>query len=303
MLKRKGFTLVELLVVISIIALLVSILMPSLNKAREIAYRMKCSTNESAMGKALGIYRNLNNDSYPMSQDPNLQGQVHSGSYPRLWQGDWGKPGSTAVYTGFRWDKTPTATDMYCITSLQFMLVRADNNPKIYICPSDGDSTALPDDKKKYKDTTTNEMVWAWDFQEAKNVSYSYQSPRLGIVWPGQMPITADKTPVYSLGVTGTYLNGWSDLITEPDAKKNMSQNHKDEEINILYGDGHVVRSKRADVNDLTTPKDCIYTWWNTETDARSSCQVDPFAQSVSNVLYLITDGAKDSMLHGPYAK
>ena len=54
--SRKAFTLVELLVVISIIALLVSILMPSLNKAKELAYRMKCSTSQSAVGKGLGLY-------------------------------------------------------------------------------------------------------------------------------------------------------------------------------------------------------------------------------------------------------
>jgi len=62
---KRGFTLVELLVVIGIIALLISILLPSLNRARETANRVKCASNLKQIGQAILLYTNENNGAYP----------------------------------------------------------------------------------------------------------------------------------------------------------------------------------------------------------------------------------------------
>jgi prepilin-type N-terminal cleavage/methylation domain-containing protein/prepilin-type processing-associated H-X9-DG protein len=55
---RSAFTLVELLVVVSIIALLISILLPSLSRARDTARMVKCQSVQKQIGTAFSMYTN-----------------------------------------------------------------------------------------------------------------------------------------------------------------------------------------------------------------------------------------------------
>jgi prepilin-type N-terminal cleavage/methylation domain-containing protein/prepilin-type processing-associated H-X9-DG protein len=64
--RRCGFTLVELLVVVGIIALLMSILLPALNKARENARQVKCANNMRQIWMACLMYANENKDKLPI---------------------------------------------------------------------------------------------------------------------------------------------------------------------------------------------------------------------------------------------
>ena len=64
---RRAFTLVELLVVMGIIALLIGILLPALNVARQEARRVQCLSNLRQLATLAGLYINDNRGVYPIS--------------------------------------------------------------------------------------------------------------------------------------------------------------------------------------------------------------------------------------------
>ena len=73
--KKKAFSLIELLVVISIIALLLSILMPALNKIKEHAKRTLCVSNIHQILLGCQMYGADHNEYLPMGNIWNDEGK------------------------------------------------------------------------------------------------------------------------------------------------------------------------------------------------------------------------------------
>src|SRR4051812_34926920 len=148
---RSGFTLVELLVVIGIIALLISILMPALSAAKERANRVKCASNLRQIGQGLLLYAGDNRGVYPRAP-------TNSGAGFTCFTG--------AIATDPFGTGGPTAND---VTAALFLLVRnADINPEVFTCPS----------SNQEKDTLNNKPAnQRSNFTSEKNLSYSYANP------------------------------------------------------------------------------------------------------------------------------
>lgn len=226
--SRKGFTLVELLVVIGIIAMLIAMLLPVLNRTRMQARTVACASNLKQIANWGLMYSQEYHGILPMDTDGTTI-STWLGIVPGRWM--WGAGGSDAKGK---------------ITSMR-MYVPSKNGGTMFHCPQ-AELSVLPLRSAQYG---TNYSINLYLGGSQASGVYTIPMPRVRLLkptlwWFGDGRVFSDATgllcfhPVMGLNTTapdlgwpwnwrGLLVTGVSNFVTHPGLTNNF-----------VFGDGHV---------------------------------------------------------------
>ncbi len=260
-----GFTLVEMITVVAIIAILLTILAPSTVTALKLARRNGCKTQLHAIGRALAQYAHSNNSRGPAVD---LNG------------------GNCTAEVGKNRNKDPHDASSRSNSANLWMLwygEYADIN--VFICPSadhDKEKNLVQPNGNKYTDFSSG--------NKRRSISYGYQVPyesksSADITAPGAwtsitesgVVIAADRSPY--LNSDGSWasspsITDWRNAnnLDDDDIEAGNSPNHHGEGQNVLYAGSNVNWSDRADVG---IENDNIYTAASGKKDTDQQGEMD----------------------------